>query len=180
MVGNCKETDYLHYLKRLFEKKFNIQFSFQVDKSKFKLRGYSIELFNLLTEKYGLPKGDKMGKLKIPSQVKNSKSLLITYLRGLFDTDGTVYIRRKKDLVLEISSGDGIFLKEIHKTLCFLGFNAKKYEKHVNLYNSKDIQKFFKMIKPANTKHLKKYNLYLKSSAGGPVVKISAFHNLKN
>lgn len=109
-----------------------------------------------------------MGKLKIPEQIKNSRRFLISYLRGLFDTDGTIYIRRKKDLVLEISSADGRFLKEVNESLCSLGFNSRKYKKHLSLYNKKDIVKFFNLIKPANSKHLKKFNLYKSICAGGP------------
>ncbi len=161
IVGNSKEIDYLNYLKTLFENKFKLKFVFIIDETKFKLRTYSSKLFDVLTKKYSFPSGNKMGKLRIPKQIKLSRKFLIAYLRGLFDTDGTIYIRRKKDLVLEVSSADKIFLKEVQLALLSLGFNTKIYEKHVTLYNLEDIHDFFYIIKPANTKHLKKYQNYL-------------------
>lgn len=161
VVGSSKEEEYLNYIKTLFESKFKFKFVSIINETHFKLRTYSVSLFNLLTKEYNLPSGNKMGKLKIPSIVKSSKSFLIAYLKGLFDTDGTIYIRRKKDLVLEISSADKRFLKEVHDALHLLGFNVKLYEKHVTFYNLKDIYNFFKIVKPANTKHLKKYQNYL-------------------
>ena len=166
VVGDSKELDYLKYLKNLFERKFHLKTQTMIDKSKFKIRVYSKELFKLLTEKYGLPSGNKIGKLKIPIKIKKSKSLLIAYVRGLYDTDGTFYIRRKKDIALEISSADNHFLMEIFKTLKKLGFNVRKYKKHVNLYCKKDIITFFKIVKPANNKHLKKFNFYNNHDAG--------------
>jgi len=161
IVGNSKEIDYLNYLKTLFENKFQLKFNPKIDETRFKLRVYSFKLFNVLVNKYNLPSGNKMGKLKIPSEVRLSKNFLIAYIRGLFDTDGTIYIRRKNDLVLEISSADERFLEDIQNSLHSLGFNARRYEKHITLYNIKDIDNFFSIIKPANTKHLKKYQNYL-------------------
>jgi len=168
VVGNCHEKNYLYYLKKLFEKNFRINFNYQIDKSKFKLRGYSIKLFDLLTKEYGLPKGNKMGKLKIPLKIKENKDFLISYIRGLFDTDGTIYTRRKRDPVIEISSGDNKYLKEVKQTLNSLGFKAGIGKHRTFIYNKEDVRRFFNLIKPANTKHLKKYKEYLKLSAGGP------------
>ena len=170
VAGNRLERDYFDYLKNLFESKFNTEFKLMEVASGLKLRVYSKELSLFLTNYYGLPKGNKMGKLQIPKVIKDSPSLLVNYLRGLFDTDGTIYLRRKKDVVLEISSADKRFLTEIQKALNSLGFNAKKYEKHVNLYNLEDIKKFFNLIKPSNPKHLNKYQRYSKLSAGGLTV----------
>jgi intein/homing endonuclease len=168
VVGSCLEKEYADHIKELFETKFGILFSLKFDNSIFKLRGYSIELFKFLTKDYKLPSGNKMGHLRIPSQIRNSKRLLVPYIRGLFDTDGTFYIRREKDAVVEISSADRRYLKEINWALRKLGFNSKKYEKYVNLYCPKDIDDFFKLVKPSNTKHLKKYKSYSNLCAGSP------------
>lgn len=166
VVGNCLEKEYADHIKKLFETKFNIPFNLFFDNSKFKLRGYSIDLFNILTKKYRLPSGNKMGNLRIPLQVITSRRLLVSYIRGLFDTDGTFYIRRKKDAVIEISSADKVFLKEIHEALCSIGFNFGLYQKHINLYDLRSIKRFFKIVRPSNPKHLKKFIFYNKDMRG--------------
>ena len=176
IIGNRKEIQYSNYLKKLLEDKLKIKFNLKRAKSIFTLRGYSIELSKLLTEVYGLPKGNKTGKLHIPISVKKQKTFLINYLRGLFDTDGTFYLRRETDPVIEISSGDKSFLQEIEQTLLSLNFKAGRGEYRVFIYNKQDIARFFDEIKPANTKHLNKYRKYLKLSAGGPMAKTIAFH----
>ena len=112
-----------------------------------------------------MPKGNKIGKLKIPLQVLKSRVLLRSYIRGLFDTDGSFYIRRKKDPVIEITSIDNNFLKEIQNALILLGFNARISKNKTFIYNKKDINLFFNKIHPANKKHLKRYQNYLDLSA---------------
>ena len=71
------------------------------------------------------------------------------------------YIRRKKDPVLEISSADPQFLNEVRKALISLDFNVAKGVNRIFIYNKEGIKRFFKLIKPANSKHLKKYQNYL-------------------
>lgn len=160
VVGNALEKDYHIYLKKLFENVFNLRFKLEPQDTKIKLRGYSKRLANHLNEEYEIPKGNKLGKLKIPKQIFDSKTWLAPYIRGLFDTDGSFFKRRKRDLVIEIISADENFLKEIKKAFNLLGFNAGMSGKHVYLYRKEEIEKFFKTIKPANSKHLKKFKLY--------------------
>ncbi|MEK6894956.1 MAG: LAGLIDADG family homing endonuclease [Nanoarchaeota archaeon] len=161
VVGNSKEKDYFEYLKILFEKKFNTNFTLFIEPNRIKLRVYSKGVSDILVNIYGLPKGKKLGKLKIPKQVFISKGFLISYLKGLFDTDGTFYLRRKKDPVIEISSGDLKFLEEVKNALVYSGFNISKGTNKISIYKKADIEKFFNLIKPANSKHLKKHQNYL-------------------
>ncbi|MBS3086393.1 hypothetical protein J4422_01710 [Candidatus Pacearchaeota archaeon] len=157
VVGNKNEKEYSEYLQNLFHKKLQIDFHLFFYGSCFKLKGYSVKLTDFFTKNYGLPKGNKMGKLHIPYQILVNKEFLIRYIRGLFDTDGSFYIRRKKDPVIEISSADDRFLKEITKALFSLGFNVSKGVNRLFIYRKNDIIKFYNVIKPSNSKHLKKY-----------------------
>ncbi len=165
VVGDIREKNYCSYLKTLFQGAFGVSFTIYEADSYFKLRVYSIDISNFLTKTYGLPKGNKLGKLKIPEKVLTSKKWTISYIRGLFDTDGSFFIRRKKDPVIEISSADPIFLLEVKTALTSLDFNVAKGNKRIFIYQKEDIRRFFKVIKPANSKHLKKYQNYLKIGA---------------
>ena len=84
------------------------------------------------------------------------------YLRGLFDTDGTIYVRRKKEPVIEISSADKNYLKEIKDKLLVLGFKAGIGKYRVFMYNREDIKRFFTEVKPANPQYLKRYQKYFR------------------
>lgn len=161
IVGDLKEKKYYIYLKKLFQRAFGISFTIYKGESYFKLRTYSTELSDFLTKEYGLPKGNKLGKLKIPKQVLTSRNLLKSYLRGLYDTDGSFYIRRRNDPVVQITSADPSFLKEVKEALISLDFNVAKGVNRIFIYRKEDIKNFFSTIKPANSKHLKKYQNYL-------------------
>lgn len=163
VTSDKNEEDYHRYLKNLFENTFRIQTSSFNQGGVIKLRCYSIDIHNFLSNDYCLPVGKKKGKLKIPNQIFSSKYLLIHYIRGLFDTDGSIYFRRKNEPVLEISSADPNFLREIMDALKFLEFKVAKGQNRVFIYRKKHISRFFKIIKPANSKHLKKYQNYLES-----------------
>lgn len=160
VIGNLKEYPYFKYLKSKFEKTFKINFKIEKFPHCFKLRTYSKQLVHFLNFAYGLPIGKKIGKLKIPPQILKNKNFIFFYIRGLFDTDGTIYIRRKKDVVLEISSGDPFFLNEIYLVLLNIGFKTSLGKNHLAIYKKDEIVRFFKEVKPANQKHLKKYSLY--------------------
>ena len=168
VVGNKNEKDYALYLQNLFTSKLKVDFNhIFFDSSRFKLKGYSVDLSRFLVKEYGLPSGNKLGKLHIPPQILTKNELLISYLRGLYDTDGTIYIRRKKDYVIEISSADKNYLIEIKSALERLGFNISLLKNHVAIYKKHEIKKFFELIRPSNSKHLKRFENYSKISAGG-------------
>jgi len=163
VVGDLKEKDYFDHLKKLFEKKFKLAFTLRKEDHAFKLRCYSKDLSNLLVSEYRLPKGNKMGKLKIPKQVFASEVFIKGYIRGLYDTDGSLYFRRKNEPVIQITSADPLFLKEVHKALSLLGFSVSKGNQRIFIYKKEQIKRFFSDIKPANSKHLKKYQSYINS-----------------
>ncbi len=175
VVLSSYEKNYALYLKNMFEKKFKTHFNLIIQPGKIRLKTYSTDIFKILTSNYNLPNGKKKGKLAIPKQVFTNRIWLISYLRGLFDTDGSFYIRRKKDPVIEISSADKRFLNEVKDTLIHLGFNTSIGTNKISIYRKEDIIKFFNLIKPANSKHLKKHQSYFNLGAGSIMASISAF-----
>ena len=110
-----------------------------------------------MNKEYGIPIGKKKGQLHIPLQLQKNEGFLKSYLRGLFDTDGSLYFRRKSGKVISIISRDHSFLKEVKNALKQLNFSPSLSGKNLYIYNQEEINKFFSEIKPANSKHMKKY-----------------------
>lgn len=162
VVGNLHETEYAKYLKNLLEDRLNLQFRLTLEPTKFKIRTYSKKLALYLHKEYGLPLGNKMGSLRVPQIIKAKKERIYPYIRGLFDTDGCFHIRRKKDPMISIASADPRYLEDVRIALESIGIRVAKGDQRIFIYNKDDITLFFKKIKPANTKHLKKYQEYLK------------------
>ncbi len=158
IVSDVREKNYQIYLKGLFKELFGLEPSLnKMRNSAIKLRVYSQDIHNHLSIEYGLPIGKKKGNLAIPQKIKKSKKLLKTYLRGVFDTDGSFYLRRNHEPVIQITSADKRFLTELKESLEFLEFNVSKGDQRIFVYGESQAIKFFKSIKPANHKHLKKF-----------------------
>jgi intein/homing endonuclease len=155
-----RDRAYIFYLKVLCQKLFNIEFKILVQEGKIRLKTYSKNLALFLHNEYGLPLGEKKGSLRVPVKLKTKPELLRSYIRGLFDTDGSIYLRRKKDLVVDITSADPRFLTDVKIVFDSLGFKANLGKRRVCLYRQDMVEKFFKEIKPANKKHLKRYKIY--------------------
>lgn len=160
VVGDSREKDYLKYLKNLLEEKFSLKFTFFEEPTRVKLRVYSKDLSDYLVFQHGFKKGKKKGNLQVPEAIKNSTNLKISYIRGLFDTDGTIYLRRKSGLVIEISNVDKLFREEIKSILDDIGIVSCINKRYVSIYRQDQIHKFFKMVKPSNPKHLNNYKKY--------------------
>jgi len=124
ITGSKLERDYFLYIKKLLEKLFNLNFKISYQENKIRIRTYSKDLVLFLNKQYNLPIGKKTGNLTVPLKLKQNKNFLKAYIRGLFDTDGSIYIRRKKEPVLEIISIDKNYLEEVRKALGSLGISG--------------------------------------------------------
>lgn len=119
-------------------------------------------LSEYLTTNFLIPRGKKKGKLHIPTQIRAEKGFLMSYIRGLFDTDGSIYCRRKKSLVVSIASRDPVFLNEVKNALIELGYSASVSGKNLYIYNQEQINRFMREVKPSNMKHLNRYDNFIK------------------
>ncbi|MFC1690804.1 LAGLIDADG family homing endonuclease [Nanoarchaeota archaeon] len=156
------DKDYiLGRVSLLFRNLFNVNVKIKKYKPNNNLRCVinSKELSEFLTGRYKLPLGKKMRKLHIPKKIKLNKKFLQSYLRGLFDTDGSIYLRRNESVV-SIISRDKAFLEEVRKGFENLGFRPSISGKNLYLYNQSG--KFFSEISPANTKHLLRYKKFMR------------------
>lgn len=154
---DSQEEAYIEYVKNLLEKVFELEFKLRELKNAVQVKTYSKDLIKRLNEKYSLPVGEKIGSLEVPLVVRNSQEFSKCYIRGLFDTDGCVYLKRKNQPSIEIVSKDPNFLGQIKEVLESLGFKAGISGKNLYLYKQGSASKFFKNINPANKKHIKRF-----------------------
>src|SRR3989344_5387087 len=169
VTSKTLDSPHLYYLVDLFRELFSYEpkIAFQPPKDVIKMRFYSKDLVTKLHTVYDLPVGKKKGKLHIPQQILANKLYLIPYLRGLFDTDGSISRHHKATIthkesggIVGISSRDKCFLLEVTKALESLGFVISLGYKDAKIYAKEEIDKFFKMIKPSNLKHNLKYKAF--------------------
>jgi intein/homing endonuclease len=174
IVGDSRyDRDYLiNYVKPLIEKLFNIN----VRVGKYKktnamfLESHSVKLVEFLEGK-GFKPGNKIkNKLEIPKWIKEDEDYLKRCLRGLYDTDGSVYkLTNQNSFQVLFTNYNSFLLNDVRNSLLKLGVNCSKISGGKDVYITKksEIAKFFKVIGFSNPKHINKIKKWMLDS---PVV----------
>jgi hypothetical protein len=125
-----------------------------------------VALIRFLTGKLGLVTGNKVKhQVAIPDWIMAKKSYQVACLRGLVDTDGSIFTHRysvngkqyayKK---LSFTSASTPLRNDVHKILGKLGMRprfAGVFD--VRLDSKADMHTYFKVVSSSNPKHLKRY-----------------------
>lgn len=129
ITGNkIKDMDYLeNYVSKLINKFFNITPNLREKKNEntMYLRLMSKATFQFLNKK-GFKIGVK-GRIKTPKWIKNKNSFMIEFIKGFFDTDGSVNFKNKEGKLyptISIGSKSDLLLKEMKSFLTKQGINS--------------------------------------------------------
>jgi len=138
---------------------------------------WSKDIVNFKHKILNLPLGKKLN-IKLPKILIKSKAHQIALIRGIYDTDGTLYLEPRTHRLyprIHIPTISQILAKQLQKILLNLNFRTTVYtepRKHkgwndlhiVSIRGDKMLNKWFKIIKPANPKHTNKYNFYINNT----------------
>ena len=119
----------------------------------------------------GFPVGKKV-KLEIPPAIIENNKLSIACVRGIFNTDGSIYNRyskkyrnhtkhyRYKNIEFKMNSLEVI--TQVKVILERNGINTSNIRKNVkcnvlNIHNQKFVKLFFKLVKPSNPYHKERF-----------------------
>jgi DNA-binding transcriptional regulator WhiA len=167
---NQNETQYVNFVKELIKKLFNIEPNIvhRKDQSVKNIVISSKNLVEFLTKEVGLKKGNKVKQnVAVPKWVFKSNKLQKACLRGLIDTDGCVAIHRyksnnkyyqyRKVILTNYSSN---IIKNGLSILINLKIKARisKNKKRIWIDDTKQVNKFIKIINSNNKRHLDKFN----------------------
>lgn len=152
-----KERSYAEYTKDLMERIFQTHAKLIVRGS-----GYrdvyigSVELTNWL-QKEGLVSNKVEKQVGVPEWIFCNNTYMERFLRGFFDTDGSVFKLRFGFQIAFINYSFPI-LESLQLMLKKLQYKPSGVISHkVYLTRKLDVQRFFSEIKPANCKHLERY-----------------------
>lgn len=129
-----------------------------------------VELVKLL-EKMGLSRGSKVAnQVKIPEWIMANQQYAYACLRGLFDTDGGIYIhhhgnekRRWHNLGWCFTNHSLPLVVNARAILTSAGITPRGNEKRIFLYAVPEIRKFMEIIGSSNPKNIDKYQTYMKN-----------------
>ena len=118
----------------------------------------------------GMPIGNKLTKhLSVPPWIQKNDNFRKGFIRGLFDTDGCVYLDRHiiggkkyENLGWTITSYSDKLRGDILKMLVDLGYRPtlKMSQKSVYLRRASDIRKYFVEIGSSNNKNLRRFKKF--------------------
>lgn len=174
-----QSTDFDHALhaSSLFNKLFGISAPIRFKKGKnacvVVVSSRALVLF--LTKK-GLVQGHKIrGGISMPPWVRRHKKYRVAFIRGLFDTDGSVYIdthrisgREYKNIGMAFTNRSLPLLADFKQAVVLVGLHpTQKTQYTVFLRREKDIRRYFDVVGSSNPKHTRKVDRYFSSRHGG-------------
>lgn len=171
-----------HYntrIKKIYGELYNIKLKLKEMKSTgvYGFQIWSNGIVNFKNKILKLPLGKKTS-LKIPNYLIKIKEMQISIVCGIFDTDGSFNLESKKGKFyprIIINNTSYFMIKQLYKILKNLNFKPYLFRYIRPEVNWNDlytltikrpylVEKWFKVIKPKNKKHLLKYNHYLNNS----------------
>ena len=140
-------------IKRLTKNLFDINSSIHFHSGCYNLLTHSKPLVLILNKMYQIPIGLKYSSIKVPDIIVNSNNTKIkAFLKGVFDSDGNIYIHKNKKSV-QLRQKSQTFLTQIHQLFCRIDicFRNPYYDKANNswlLWSSKKslVDNFIKKI----------------------------------
>ncbi len=118
----------------------------------------------------GLVVGNKIRQgIEIPDWIWKKKAWIGVALRGLFDTDGSVYLDRHgkyRSICIAYTSYSPSLLRDIQRGLRdwgFLGITVSG--NNVMLRRRQEVVEFFSSVNPANPKHRQRFRRFLEECA---------------
>ena len=173
LKGNPKDEQeyYINYIKPLFKSLYNIDLKIKKFEKSFGFELYSQAFWEFKTKVIGIIPGKKYN-IEVPEKLKvNDLKILAAFIRGLFDTDGSIsfkskYSYKKYYPSIEISLTSKKVIKEVAKMLNMFGFNPwvgfnKKYGR-ISLYGISAFKRYKKLIGWSSQKNLNKVNTWEK------------------
>jgi len=164
-----KVDDFNHqqYIKRLFLELFNkeVKICERKKENAIFIRFSDKNIFNKFID-LGYPCGEKYAKLNVPKWIKEDKENIASFIRGLFDTDGSVVLsKQNKDIPyyprFEISTKSKILAEEVKALLNQLYINCSLSNKlqyfRLEVAGFENCERWLRLIGTNNPKHQAKY-----------------------
>jgi DNA-binding transcriptional regulator WhiA len=157
-----KEESYAQYVVELIWKIFNVRPKIAIRKNGFRdVYLGSVELTKWLREQ-GLVYNKVLFQVDVPRWIFKKPEFMKRFLRGFFDTDGSIY-KLRWGCQISFCNRAMPLLKSARNMLLYLGYSASRISGS-NLYITKrvDVSRFWREIKPQNPKHQLRFAGFLK------------------
>jgi hypothetical protein len=166
---HTKDVNYKNYVKSLLKK---VTSAYVFEKYDKKAKCVHIRIsskvptMNLLKISYKKPGNKIKNRVSIPEWIWKKDRFLKACLRGLIDTDGSVYrLKPQWPNLTQISfkNNNDRLLKDVRQALKNFGLNPSKvFGNRVVVTRQKEVGRYFDIIGSYNDTHLSEYDIFLK------------------
>jgi len=167
MSGHSKDDkEYLLRIRTIIKKTFNRKatLKYKKDCNGMEINFAHKNLVMFLNKNFSFPIGKKEN-LSLPEFIINDWNKFKYVVRGIFDTDGSLYFDNKNTKflypVIDITMMEPILIDQLTKKLCENGFRAIKNSDHrIKIKGKEQMKKWFIEFRPKNNKHINKYKFW--------------------
>jgi intein/homing endonuclease len=160
------EEKYLRYLKGLMKNLFGVDPHTSKGKSSNQSRLNAIDTYIGSTKivryflEMGLVKNKVESQVDVPQWIKKNKKYGKRFLRGFFDTDGSIY-KLRFGVQVCYKNASAPLLNSTREILTSLDYAPSQISyRSLYLTRKEDLRRFFKEVKPANQKHINRAKLF--------------------
>jgi len=97
ITGSPKDRGYMNYILRYTTKKLGQKAYYRIRGRGLRISIYSKKMFKFLTTDAKIESGMKKAMSGTPQWIFSSKRFSRAFIRGVFDTDGSIFTSRKKE-----------------------------------------------------------------------------------
>lgn len=169
-LNSSTDLEYASFVIKLAEKLFGLK-TRKLYRESTCLQIYisGIELVEYLISQ-GLSHNKVADQVGVPLWIAENIRYCKACLRGLIDTDGSVYIDRHKgvrnnysSVCLDFSNHSQPLLDFVFESLVLFDLRPQKYKFSIKLRKGIDVKKYFVIIGSSNPKHVKRFESFIKN-----------------
>ena len=180
IVGNKnEEKDYFSYLQKILKEELKLKSYLKEIERGLRLKVYSKKFIEFLIYDLGLSYNKGKGEtVKIPDKIIDNPYLINHCIRGICDTDGSLFLTKKSHRldypVIEISTTSIKLAKQLNKELSkilrisFRSYKPKNFLRiyRISINGNKMVNKWIKEIGFSNPINTKRYEKIKSGDAG--------------
>lgn len=168
-----KEASYADHVRALMQKLFSTNANIGLRKDGFRDVYLSSTVVTAWLYHMGLVSNKVREQVSVPLWIFEKPGYMRAFLRGFFDTDGSIY-KLRFGVQISLTNKSRPLLVSLRKMLVELGYRPSEVgDMRVYVTRVPDVKRFFAEIRPANQKHQRRYAEFI-ASVGTEVVKRDA------
>ncbi|MDO8522156.1 MAG: LAGLIDADG family homing endonuclease [bacterium] len=157
-----KELKYAHHVSSLLKNVFGKKPKISVRSTGYRDVYLGSTAITSWLMREGLVSNKVEDQVDAPLWIFKKREYMIAFLRGFFDTDGSIY-KLKYGIQLSFTNKSLPLLYSLQKMLRALGYAASAMSAYrVYVTRVSEVERFFREIKPANAKHQRRFSEFIR------------------